>query len=391
MKNIWYKQRRMKIVNSRKLAVIFCIFFFSCEIPCLAQSGEAVKSKSDNKANLCPITVTAAVDPRVELMSVIFNLAGNSEYNQCRSMTFMKNLNEYFDRYRNHPAVQMAKELGNNRGIGYDAVMNMAIHIKDVNSCAELVGFQPRPDSLDSRWNIDEAREFLAKCRDFVNDTNFPAFLKINKLLYDQTRQNLQHLIDSKINLGWFNEFFGPRDDVHFNLIISILNGPCNYGVKIKTSGRTEIYCILGAWEVNWFGWGYPQFSQDFVTTIVHEFSHSYCNTLVDKHINDLRTFGEEFYPKVEKKMKGQAYGSWQTMMYESMVRACEVRYTAANSGPKDAERIADYQVSRGFLWTKELSDVLAQYENHRDKYPDFESFFPKVVEFFQSYPKSKN
>jgi hypothetical protein len=87
--------------------------------------------------------------------------------------------------------------------------------------------------------------------------------------------------------------------------------------------------------------------------------------------------------------MKSQAYGSWQTMMYELLVRACEVRYAYANNGQQYAERIGRYQVSRGFLWTMELSEVLADYEMQRDKYPTLESFMPRVIEFFNDYGKT--
>ncbi len=181
-----------------------------------------------------PVKVRAVVDPRVELMSVVFHLAGNPEYNQCKSKRSMLNLNEHFKEYRDHPAVKMAAELREKRGVSYDAVMGIAIHIKDVNSCAELVPFEPRPDTLDARWQVDEAREFLNKCRDFVRDANFNAFLQKNKPMYDVATQRLQYLVDSQAKLQWFEEFFGTNSDKHFNLAVSILNGGNCYGVRVR-------------------------------------------------------------------------------------------------------------------------------------------------------------
>jgi len=332
------------------------------------------------------VEVKAVVDPRIELMSVIFHLAGNEEYNKCKSKRFMANLDEHFKEHGNHPAVKMARQLRKNRWVSYDAVMGMAVHIKDVNTCAELVPFEPRPLGLDGRWRIDEAREFLAKCRDFVRDTNFDAFLQKNKPTYDVATQRLQYLVDSQAKLQWFDDFFGTQHDRQFNLVVSILNGGSSYGSRVQIGDEMNIYCILGAWRIDWFGWGNASFNPGVVTTIVHEFNHSYCNPVVDKYMDQFEDFGKKFYKKYEEQMKSQAYGSWQTMMYESLVRACEVRYGYANNGPQYAERIARYQISRGFPWTKELSDVLAEYETQRDKYPDFESFMPRVVEFFEDY-----
>jgi len=326
------------------------------------------------------------IDPRVELMSVIFHLAGNPEYNKCKSMSYMVNLNEHFSGHRDHPAVKMAEKLRETRGVSYDAVMGMAVHIEDINSCGEIVPFDSKPETLDSRWRIDEAREFLGNCRDFVKETDFTAFLAKNQSQYDTATARLQQLIDAEANLAWFDEFFGARDDVDFNLVISILNGPGNYGCRARIEGRTKIYSVLGAWRVDWLGWGNPTFGPGVVSTVVHEFGHSYCNPLVDKYMKDFSSFGEKYFPRIEKQMKGQAYASWQTMMRESLVRACEVRYAMANDGREKAEQIANYHISRGFHWTKELSELLGQYEEQRDKYQALDAFMPEVVKLFQNY-----
>jgi hypothetical protein len=347
-------------------------------------AGATEPNSVTNQQDRTKLKVT--IDPRVELMGVIFHLAGNPEYNNCKSKSYMSNLNEHFAGHREHPVVKMAAKLRKTRGVSYDAVMGMAVHIEDVNSCREIVPFESRPETLDGRWQINEAREFLVDCRDFVKETDFNAFLAKNQSQYDVAKARLQQLIDAQANLVWFDEFFGPRDDVDFNLVISILNGPGNYGSRVTLDGRTKIYSILGAWRVDWLGFGNPTFHPGVVTTVVHEFSHSYCNPLVDKYTEDFRSFGEKYFPRVEKQMRGQAYGSWQTMMRESLVRACEVRYAIANDGSERAEQIANYNIGRGFHWTKELSELLGQYEKQRDKYRTLDDFMPEIIKFFQNY-----
>ena len=371
----------MKCIWKIPVKALLVILFFALSIN---SAGASDPNNMEARQDRAKLKVT--IDPRVELMGVIFHLAGNPEYNKCKSKSYMKNLNEHFVGHRNHPAVKMAKKLRKTRWVSYDAVMGMAVHIEDINSCGEIVPFEPRPDTLDSRWRIDEAREFLENCRDFVKETDFKAFLTKNQSQYDTAVSKLQQLIDAKANLTWFDEFFGARDDVDFNLVISILNGPSSYGCRVTLEGRTKIYSILGAWRIDWFGWGNPTFNPNVVGTVVHEFGHSYCNPLVDKYMKDFRSFGEKYYPRVEKQMKGQAYASWQTMMRESLVRVCEVRYAMANDGRERAERIANYHISRGFHWTKELSELLGQYEKQRDKYKTLDAFMPKIVELFQNY-----
>ena len=360
-------------------------------LPVILFFAFSINSVGASEPNNAPVRQDRAklkvtIDPRVELMSVIFHLAGNPEYNNCKSRQYMKNLSEHFDGHRNHPAVKTAAKLRKSRGVSYDAVMCMAVHIEDINSCREIVPFEPRPETLDGRWRINEAREFLGNCRYFVIETDFKAFLAKNQSQYDTATARLQQLINKEANIAWFDEFFGPRDDVDFNLVVSILNGPGSYGCRVRLEGRTKIYSVLGAWRIDWLGFGNPTFSPNVVGTVVHEFGHSYCNPLVDKYIKDFRPFGEKYFPRVEKQMKGQAYGSWQTMMRESLVRACEVRYAMANDGIEQAERCVNYHISRGFHWTKELSELLGQYENQRYKRQTLEFFMPEVVRFFRSY-----
>jgi hypothetical protein len=362
-----------------KALPVILLFAFS-----INYAGASDPNKAAAQQDRTKLKVT--IDPRVELMGVIFHLAGNPEYNNCKSKPYMGNLNEHFTGHRNHPAVKMATKLRKTRGVSYDAVMGMAVHIKDVNSCREIVPFVPRPETLDGRWRIDEAREFLGYCRDFVKETDFKTFLAKNQSQYDTATARLQQLIDTNANLDWFDEFFGARDDVDFNLVISILNGPGNYGSRVTLDGRTKMYSIIGAWRVDWLGFGYPTFSPGVVSTVVHEFSHSYCNPLVDKCMKDFESFGEKYFPRVEKQMRGQAYGSWQTMMRESLVRACEVRYAMANGGKERAQQAANYNIGRGFHWTKELSELLGQYENQRQKYRTLDAFMPEIVGFFQNY-----
>ena len=63
---------------------------------------------------------------------------------------------------------------------------------------------------------------------------------------------------------------------------------------------------------------------------------------------------------------------------------ACEVRYAMANGGKEQAERRANYNISRGFHWMKELSELLGQYENQRGKYRTLDVSMPGIIGFFQ-------
>jgi hypothetical protein len=95
---------------------------------------------------------------------------------------------------------------------------------------------------------------------------------------------------------------------------------------------------------------------------------------------------GRRIFATCEQTMRRQAYGHWNAMLCESMVRACVVRYMYANEGWIKARAQILEEQQRGFEWIGELSSLLEQYEKHRDIYPTLDAFMPKVVEFFDHY-----
>ena len=344
----------------------------------VAQAGEN-DEQSDGPA------VRVTVDPRVELMSIIFRLAGNPEYGSGRVKSYVDDVEEHFGEFRNHAVVKLARRLRGTRGVSYDAVMSMAVHLSDAYEVGEKVAFDPHPKSLDNRWTVEGARAFLDAARQFVKDAKFEEFIEKHRPIYETAESRMTAVLEEHGRLEWFDEFFGSRPDARFTLALGMLNGGQCYGPHCDAAdGTQELYCVLGVWLTD--DGGLPRFNADVLETVVHEFCHSYTNPIVDRHEDELRVAGEKIFPRVARAMKRQAYGSWKTLMYESLVRACTVRYTLACEGQAAAEAVIRAQEQRQFTWTRDLSDLLSEYEADRDRYPSLEAFSGRIVEFFDAY-----
>jgi len=109
---------------------------------------------ASTNTNGIPAEVSA--DPRVELFSIIFRLAGNPEY--CRSivLAYVKDADKYFKPFRSHDVILLAKKLRSTRDVSYNAPMSLAIHLNDATELKERIPLQPRPASLDRRWQPAE-------------------------------------------------------------------------------------------------------------------------------------------------------------------------------------------------------------------------------------------
>ena len=112
-----------------------------------------------------------------------------------------------------------------------------------------------------------------------------------------------------------------------FKIAIGLLNGPNNYGPRCRLAdGSEELYCILGVWARGQTG--QPAFGADVVETVVHEFCHSYANPLIDRHETELKPAGpRSVCTDCKCNAAAGLQAQWKTVLYESLVRACTLRY----------------------------------------------------------------
>ena len=332
-------------------------------------------------------SITVKSDPRVELLSIIFKLAGAEEYSTCFLPGYKADVENYFGSFKDHQAVKLAILYRETNGVSFDAVMSIAIHIDYLNGeVTARIPFAAKPLKLDSRWNTESGEKFVEALNAFVKETNFQKFYNDHADFYKIGDARLLEIVTKNVKLEWYGYFFGKRPAGAYILVPGYLTGGGNYGVnfKDKEKGIDEIYSITAVPMVDVSG--LPVFNANITSTIIHEFCHSYVNDIVYKHIDELKNAGEKIFPFVEKQMASQAYSSWQTMMIESVVRACEYRYLIKNSTPEAAKRNYQYNMERGFIWMDDFVKIFDEYENNRNLYPGLDEFFPQIVKFFNDY-----
>jgi hypothetical protein len=311
-------------------------------------------------------------------VSILFRLAGNNEYHQCRVSAYDKAIESYFAPYRDHQAVRLARSLG----IGFDAPMKLAVNVRDVETLAERVPFDRVGVHLYEGWDAGKARDFLSAARQFTADTKFRDFLQSQQPLYGATNARLQAFATNGFDLGWFARFFGPQPPARFVIVPGLANGGPSYAARaIDETGTQEIYAIPGVSKVD--AEGLPVFDSGWRTTMVHEIAHAYANPAAGKFAAQMQKAAGQIYAPVEAAMKRQSYGNWKTMLNESLTRAATVEYVMEHDGPEAAQRAIRQENSRSFFWMSDLVALLDAYRGDRRQYPTFESFMPRVAQFF--------
>jgi hypothetical protein len=367
-----------KMMNCLLFVAVFLPFAWSADVPTTPSTVHAQREE---------LPIEVGVDPRIELISIVFRLAGNPEYSLCRDGSYARMIDYHFGPHKDHRCVELARELRSQRGVSYDAPMGLAVRLTDPPELAERINLWKEDSGLDGRWPHEKTEEWLDSLRDFARVAHFDDFYTSNQLVYNLAAERMENLLRKEFRFEWFETFFGERPGAQFRVVLGMVNGPANYGSRVRTEEGEEIYSIVGVWRTDLLG--NPTFDSRCLPTLVHEFCHSYCNPIVDAHASELESAGKKIFAQSEDRMRRMAYGNWKTVMRESLVRASVVRYLRSAEGEAAAQREIERQERLGFKWIRGLSALLEEYEATRDVHPTLDSFFPRIVAYYDNYVTS--
>lgn len=328
--------------------------------------------------------IHSKVDKRIETLSIVARLAGYEEYNDDYAKKYVADIQQYFDPYKADTLFRFMRFVRAQDSISFDAVSSMAVCLQLNNGSFSFI------DSWKAdlgRWDQAHAIRFVSLLNAFYTKSKFDDFFKNEQPYYDQITARYDNVMPD-LNQSWYFKYFGTKRLRHFNIIIGCGNGGQNYGAETNSKeGGQQIYAIQGSWKFDTLG--NPVFPADkYFPIIVHEFNHTFINPILEKfeHNDTLKRSAASLFNSVKSFMVADNYAMWQIMVNESLVRASVVRYLIdnhANGGVIDAEMTE--QEDEGFFWIRPLVALLGKYEKHRDLYPAFEAFYPKIIHFFDT------
>ena len=319
----------------------------------------------------------------MDLMSLIWRLAGAPEYNECRITKVSESADAFFASVRDHKAVRLAKEY-RNKGVSYDAVATYGLYLLITNDGSIIFNpfFEGSNNSNLKRWSGNSKEDMLVALNDFYQKANYNEWYQSLEPLRQQAIDSFKSKFD--IDYNWFNLLFGPIDNLSTQIILSFLNGPSNYGLSTELSYGGSLHSpVIGC--INQDNNGNIYYS-DVLSVIIHEFSHPYCNPLVDKYWESMKDKANALFPKVESLLKPLAYSNSKSMMYETLVRACTIRYLIAHGYSRNKERMIQNEESIGFLLVRCIVDALEIREQNWSKYPTLDDFMPEIVKAINDY-----
>jgi hypothetical protein len=370
------KRARVAAKNIAFCTVILLVLSIGLSSSALAANNPPVAYK----ANVGKITIE--VDPRIELISIVFRLAGSPGYNDGTLRPYAKAIERHFGDFDGHPVVKMAVRLRKTHLMSCDGPMSLAVHI-DRNYRLRKTD-EEWPSTLNYRWEKQETADFLEKLRQFAAETKFNEFFKAQRDIYETGIQSCKDLI-GPLNLEkWLVDFFGVKDCGDLKLVLGFVNGFFNYGVQFEAAEISEKYAIVGMRPFD--PANTVMFRPIQLGLTVHEFCHSFANPVVEKYMDRLQPAGERLFAVHGPAMRMGGYPKWESVMYETATRACVACFVRHSFEPMYKDYFLKDEVKAGFVWIEDMANLLTKYESNRDKYPTFESFFPEFVDFLNEY-----
>ncbi len=330
--------------------------------------------------------ISASYDERLELIGVISYLSGFNEYgNHYRNPHYFKDINDFFESVKKHPVTSKMQQLRKENGIGYDAPMSLALHLKKYNEQYKL---SEDCNFLEERWNNINMDTVIALINDFYKESNFSKFYNDHQEYYQRNCIKHENIFYNKLNESWYTNFYGTSPEEKFEVYVCFTNGGQCYGIKFyEENNKPVASSIIGAIideEENVF---YEKTPDSIVNLIVHEFNHSFINPLLDvnaPYYQSLKNIGPHLAYYGAAISRFQPYKTWETISNESLVRAVVLNYLIDNNHSKqELQSAIDREVMSGFVWVPMLAIKLEEYKNQRDKYPTLRDFYPEIVKFY--------
>lgn len=216
----------------------------------------------------CSISTSAAhsSDPipvhyseETELVSILAHLAGVKGYifDSADGVLedYLSDVEHYFAGYSGHKAVKFVRNKLAMKGFAWDFPMAFALRLRiDGNQIICDPDIDTDFDDYYDRITRKNEKTLIRLLQEFYADTDFHRFFIDHKSLYQECETAMSK-VASRLDMSWYDSFFGPSDGTSFHVFLGLLNGPGNYAIHQKTrDGKEIINALMGCCDRNEHG-----------------------------------------------------------------------------------------------------------------------------------------
>lgn len=329
------------------------------------------------------------IDERIELTSIAFRLADAQEYVTDCAPTYLKEVDDYFSKYKNHPLIKYIKELRDNEqfNVGYGLVASSAF-LFDIKHGHIKPNLDERKDLsiVYHYWPEECMLKYLKLLDSFYVDTKFERFWNKSVEFRDRTKEESEKVIRTNMtNMNWFDEFFSCTPET-VNIYLAMANGLSNYSLgSLNIFPDNQFVIVIGC---NCEADGAPAINQSIMNVVPHELCHSYGKHLSKSYLSKCIDSFKIIYPDICQQTKLYGYGdkSPKTAASESFAELFADMYLAYIGYQFVGYKIAEDE-NRGYVWMSDAIRFMQNFTENRDEYPSINEFMPQLIAYYNELP----
>lgn len=320
------------------------------------------------------------VDEKTELITTIQLLSGY-RYLTTADIAYKKEVLAHFKRFQGHEAVKLYKTIST---WFYGGAPLAFIAHYDFPKTKAIARFTAEDElTFSYKTKKDTLNLFLNLLVDFYKTSDFHTFFKSQQPFYAQISDAILKESKRVDYIGIMEKHFGQQQFA-YKVILSPLQMDAGFGPMLETAHGNILYSFIGP---KYDSKDIPDFDSEilFQELILHEFSHSFCNPLIDKNMKVLNADSCLLLP-ILKDQLDQGYGTWQTCLLEHWTRANEIVLNRIIYGQPIADTLLAKNIDEEkWIYLKGLVDILEkEYVTNRTQHRTLESIMPKVIVYFE-------
>lgn len=330
--------------------------------------------------------ISIGVDPRIELLNMIQYIGKENIHSQAGIVgleytDYRLEIDKHFRQYDQHNAVKY-----------YDA-----IEFNDLSEPTEILllmnkdftvngeAFDAYQKAQDEKTFADaeKLQELFDQLQDFYIDSDFQKFYDGQREFYKSIVSQVADAQPKENLVGLVEDFFREKANGYTVNLVTIQTG--GYGSSLIMDGKMSLYSTNGPEEIidhkPFFG------NTAFLAELeIHEFSHNFIpiSGEIASPIGEQIKQSEYLHEAVREDMKSLGYRNWDSVLEETILRACVVHIVEAYD-PERGAAILQEERDSGVLYIDCVYESMEKYLANKSAYPTFQDFLPVIMEDMMS------
>ena len=324
--------------------------------------------------------INVQVNPNLEFMNSILL---TSNYNQITKQyigygLMTEDVNEYttrirhfFEKHLNDPIYTYIESLIPN-GFTFSRPVELMLSL---GNRTDFVMQHSLSDlCIEYCGGLSAIQKLFHMLKNFERKIDYFTFFEKAKSYYDPIVKKANSIVNKYPYISLLENQYGTEQDSYNYIISSLMVG--NFGISF-VDNRTLKASIFSVYATDDFSMS--------PAILLHEFSHPFINPLTDKYMDAVKEYESTYELLKQYKLSGyqSGYGDWIECVNEHLVRAMVIHLLRKCGLLDMANMMLNNDLRLGYKYMPFILKQYFYFDNNRNIYPDFESFYPVLLKVF--------